>query len=57
VLTARLATSAMRWPFLKRLPPLLSGLWLLLVGLAGLGVIEHVHVVLNVFGPRTVMLW
>ncbi len=57
VLTARLATSAMRWPFLKRLPPLLSGLWLLLVGLAGLGVVEHQHVMLNVLGPRTVMLW
>ena len=45
------------WPWLGKVPPLVSGLWLVAVCLASLGVIEHVHVVVYVFGPRTVMLW
>ncbi len=45
------------FPWLAKVPPLVSGLWLVMVGLAGLGVVEHQHLVVNVFGPRTVMLW
>lgn len=42
---------------LRPLPTLVSGIWLLLVGLAGLGVIPHAHIVVDVAGPRTVMLF
>jgi uncharacterized protein len=52
----------------RRLPPaiasrvaptllLFSAIWLTMVGLAGLSVVEHRHVVVEVFGPHTIMLW
>jgi sulfite exporter TauE/SafE len=46
-----------RWPWLRALPVVTSALWLVMVGLAALGVVEHRHVVVPVLGPRTVMLW
>ena len=57
VVGVRLAMLATKAPRLMRLPQLVSGVWLVLVGLAGLGVIEHQHIVLQLGGPRTVMLW
>jgi hypothetical protein len=57
VIGVRLALLTTKAPWLPRLPQLVSGVWLVLVGLAGLGVIEHQHVVAHVFGPRTIMLW
>lgn len=57
VLGVRLALLTTKAPWLARLPQLVSGVWLALVGLAGLGVIEHQHVVAHVLGPRTIMLW
>lgn len=57
VVGVRLAMLATKAPWLMRLPQLVSGVWLVLVGLAGLGVIEHQHVVVHVAGPHTVMLW
>lgn len=57
VVGVRLALLTTKAPWLPRLPQLVSGVWLVLVGLAGLGVIEHQHVVAHVFGPRTIMLW
>jgi hypothetical protein len=36
----------------------LSGVWLTMVGLAGLEVVEHLHVNFNLAGePFTMMLW
>jgi sulfite exporter TauE/SafE len=57
VVGVRLAMLTTKAPWLVRLPQLVSGVWLLLVGLAGVGVIAHQHVVVDVFGARTVMLW
>jgi sulfite exporter TauE/SafE len=57
IVGVRLALLTTKAPWLPRLPQLVSGVWLVLVGLAGLGVIEHQHVVAHVFGPRTIMLW
>ncbi len=57
VIGVRGAFLLLPWPWLRKVPPLVSGLWLVAVGLAALGVIDHAHVVVDVFGPRTVMLW
>jgi hypothetical protein len=46
-----------RSPWLRALPVLVSAAWLFVVGLAALGLLDHRHVVVDVFGPRTVMLW
>jgi sulfite exporter TauE/SafE len=46
-----------RSAWLRAVPVVVSAVWLFTVGLAGLGVLEHRHVVVDVFGPRTVMLW
>ena len=36
----------------------ISGVWLVMVGLAGLGIVEHVHINLTLWEePLTVMLW
>jgi hypothetical protein len=55
------AGSASSWwrrvAWLRAVPVVVSALWLFTVGLAGLGVLAHRHVVVDVFGPRTVMLW
>jgi sulfite exporter TauE/SafE len=45
------------WPALRGLPVVVSSAWLVMVGLAGLGVVDHGHVVVDVAGPRTIMLW
>jgi sulfite exporter TauE/SafE len=55
--TGLVARLGARWPWLRALPVAVSALWLVLVGLAALGVVEHRHVVVHVWGPRTVMLW
>jgi copper chaperone CopZ len=44
-------------PWLRALPVVVSATWLFIVGLAGLGIIEHRLLVVDVMGPRTVMLW
>lgn len=56
---ARAASSSWRRlaAAMRVVPVLASGVWLLLVGLAGLGVIDHVHWVVDLFGSRTIMLW
>lgn len=42
---------------MRMMPQLLSGVWLLLVGLAGLGILEHQHLTVEVFGSWTLMLF
>lgn len=60
-LTRAAAPAPGRWqPLAARLravPLLVSGLWLVLVGLAGLGVLEHRHVTIDLLGSRTIMLF
>lgn|GEM_PF-5693047 len=46
-----------RWSWLPAVPVLVSVLWLVMVGLAGFGVVEHRQIVVHVMGPRTVLLW
>ena len=60
VVVAAAGSSSSWWrrvAWLRALPVVVSALWLLVVGLAGLGVVEHRHVVVDFFGSRTVMLW
>lgn len=56
---ARAASSSWRRlaAAMRVVPVVASGVWLMLVGLAGLGVIQHAHLVVDLFGPRTIMFW
>ncbi|MEI6805232.1 MAG: sulfite exporter TauE/SafE family protein, partial [Myxococcaceae bacterium] len=52
--------SIQRFMFLKRLAPLficMSGCWLILVGLSGLGILEHQHLHFSIFGTHYMIMF